>query len=132
MALVVGHFKNDIGEICTGIGRDKKNRKKMAVYPLGEQKTAITQYKVIRKFENYSLVEFVLKTGRTHQIRVHSAYLNHAIVGDDVYGKSTKLYNKGQLLHAYKIEFFPQKDAEKLIISVPLPVYFEKVIASLM
>ena len=131
IALVTGNFKNDSGQITTGIGRDKKNRKKMAVYPVGEQKLAVTNYKVLERYTGFCLVEFVLQTGRTHQIRVHAAHLGHPIVGDDVYGGNTKLYSSGQLLHSYKLEFVPLDGKEKLSFEIPLPEYFEKVISKL-
>lgn len=128
LALVSGHMPKQEGEIITGFGRDKKNRKKMAVYPLGEGKEAITKYKVVKYFEGCCLVEFVLQTGRTHQIRVHSSHLGHAIVGDALYGGNNKIYSGGQLLHSYKIEFFPYNSNEKLSFEIPLPDYFAKVV----
>jgi 23S rRNA pseudouridine1911/1915/1917 synthase len=131
LALVGGNVKNDHGTIETGFGRDKKNRKKMAVYPLGQFKKAVTHYNVVKRFDGFCLVEFVLETGRTHQIRVHSAHIGHPIVGDDVYGGNCKLYSGGQLLHAYKIEFFAPNKTNKLSFEVGLPDYFEKVISKL-
>lgn len=128
LALVSGHMPNHEGEIITGFGRDKKNRKKMAVYPLGEGKEAITRYKVLQYFEGCCLVEFVLQTGRTHQIRVHSTHMGHAIVGDELYGGNNKIYSGGQLLHSYKIEFYPYNSCEKLCFEIPLPDYFKKVL----
>lgn len=130
-ALIIGCFKQDEGEIATGFGRDKKNRKKMAVYQQGEGKIAITKYKTIERYEGYSLVKFVLETGRTHQIRVHSSYLGHPIVGDELYGGKSKLYSNGQLLHAYKIEFLKPYKNEYYSFEVPLPEHFEKVLANL-
>lgn len=131
LALVSGNFGNDSGQIKTGLGRDKKNRKKMAVYPVGEQKLAITNYRVVNRFSGFCLVEFILETGRTHQIRVHAAHMGHPIVGDDVYGGNTKLYNGGQLLHSYKLEFFQMEKNSKLSFEIPLPQYYQKVIDKL-
>lgn len=129
IALVTGHVKNPEGEIVTGFGRDKKNRKKMAVFPVGEGKIAVTKYKVLKYYEGFCLVEFVLQTGRTHQIRVHSSHMGHAVVGDDLYGGNTKIYGGGQLLHSYKIEFYSPALNEKLCFEIPLPEYFMKVLS---
>lgn len=98
-----GNFKDDKGRIETLIGRDSKDRKKMAVVDKNG-KIAITNYQVIDSVQNYSLVEVGIETGRTHQIRVHMRYLNHPIVGDEVYGKVTSLAGR-QMLHSYYLEF---------------------------
>lgn len=131
IALLVGQLSQDCGVIETGFGRSKSNRKKMAVYPIGEGKTAVTEYKVLKRYNGYCLVEFNLKTGRTHQIRVHSASLNHAIVGDTLYGGKSALYGGGQLLFAYKIVFKKPFDEQELKFELPLPDYFEKVLKKL-
>ncbi|MGI5842392.1 MAG: RluA family pseudouridine synthase [Christensenellales bacterium] len=130
VALVSGNFKDDSGTITTGIGRDKNNRKKQAVYPVGQQKLAITHFEVLKRFTGFCLVKFVLETGRTHQIRVHSAHKGHPIVGDSVYGGNTKLYSGGQLLHSASITFYNLKN-EQLSFKAPLPDYFEKVLFKL-
>lgn len=117
IALIEGAFKEPEGCIETLIGRDKKNRKKMAAYLIESNmpncKVAITEYKTVEYFKNYSLVEFSLKTGRTHQIRVHSKFLNHPIVGDSTYGGVERFGLKGQFLCAYKIEFIHPRTQEK-------------------
>lgn len=128
IALCHNIFKNDEGEIDTFIERNKKDRKKMAVSDSG--KRAITEFKVIQRFENKTLVEFNLKTGRTHQIRVHCAYKNHPIVGDDVYGKVEKGL-AGQLLHSYYLSFVHPKTGEKLEFTASLPQYFKNYLAKL-
>lgn len=91
LALVVGNLKNDRGKIETLIGRSKKDKRKQRVYlphePGAERKRRTeTEYKVLRRFENYTLVEVMPKTGRKHQIRTHFAYINHSIAGDKLYG----------------------------------------------
>lgn len=122
MALVNGHFKNDEGRIETFIDRDKKDRKKMAVSDKG--KLAITNYKVLARYDHYDLVEFSLQTGRTHQIRVHCKMLGHTIVGDDIYGKAERGLS-GQLLHSYSITFSHPRTHEEMTYEVGLPQYFE-------
>lgn len=104
-ALVLGKIKETCGEIIAPIGRDKNNRLKMAV-DLKNGKDAITNFTVVKRFEAYTLIECVLKTGRTHQIRVHLNYINHPVIGDPLYGKGNRtIYDKGQLLFAYYISF---------------------------
>ena len=123
VALCEGEFRDRSGKIETFIDRDKKDRKKMAVSTEG--KWAITEYKVLKYYQNKTLAEFSLKTGRTHQIRVHCAYvLKCPIVGDDVYGKAEKGLN-GQLLHSKKIEFIHPRTGENMSFETPLPKYFE-------
>lgn len=104
-AIVEGNIENDYGEIRTLFGRDKKHKEKMAVLE-SNGKEAVTLYKVIERFKNYTFIEFELKTGRTHQIRVHSKYINHPIVNDSLYGaRKFKVNTKEQVLQAYYLEF---------------------------
>ena len=125
-ALVDGIVKED-GEIITNFGRDPKNRLKMAVLPEG--KVAHTKYRVLETFDKYSLVEFELKTGRTHQIRVHSAYMHHAIVGDKLYNANKCKFNlNGQLLHAKKLILTHPSKKEEMTFECDLPEYFESVL----
>ena len=131
LALCNGNIKEDCGRIETYIGRSKKARKKMAGPTKQDGKLAITDYVVKERFGKYTLVEFVLQTGRTHQIRVHSKYINHSIVGDMVYGNKCEFKLNGQLLHAYKIEFNQPSTNERLEFSCELPEYFEKVLKKL-
>ena len=128
LAVLEGHLKEDSGEIVTKIARDKKDRKKMAVTDVGRE--AITEYKVLEHFKNASLVVFSLKTGRTHQIRVHCKYLGHPIVGDKLYGKEVKGLN-GQLLHAVRLSFIHPTTKEEMTFEAPLPEYFEKYLEKL-
>ena len=132
LALVHGNFANDTGTIQTYIGRNPKDRKQMAVVEQDKGKIAITNYFVQKRFKGYCLVEFVLQTGRTHQIRVHSKHLGHTIVGDEVYGHKDKNFKtNGQLLHAYKIEFSHPTTNERILLECPLPEYFIKALNKL-
>ncbi len=129
-ALLEGNLKTDSGIIETFISRSTKNRTMMAVSSSGRK--AITEYKVQQRYEGYTLCEFRLKTGRTHQIRVHSKYLNHPIVGDMVYGYKTNKFNlKGQLLHAKELSFTHPSTNEIVTFTAPRPQYFEEVLAKL-
>ena len=104
----------------------------MAVVGENEGKKAITNFFVLKRYEKYCLVEFVLETGRTHQIRVHAKHLSHPIVGDLTYGKPSKEFKlNGQLLHAYKIEFCHPTTNKTMSFEIPLPDYFEKVLKKL-
>lgn len=127
IALVDGVIKQDSGVIIANIDRNKKDRKLMAVTREGGR-YAETHFKVLERYRKYCLVEFELKTGRTHQIRVHSKHIGHTIVGDSVYGGSTKLFDNGQLLHAYKISFTHPTTGEFMEFTADLPKYFEQVV----
>ena len=127
LALLEGVVKDDKGVIHTFIDRDKKDRTKMAVSSAGRE--AITEYKVINRFENYTLCEFSLKTGRTHQIRVHSKYIGHPIVGDKEYGfKNQKFKLNGQLLHAYKLQLIHPTTKENIEFCADIPEYFQNIL----
>lgn len=105
LCIVKGNFSTDKleGRIENLIGRDIKDRKKMAIVEKNG-KIAISNYKVIEQVENYSLVEVLIETGRTHQIRVHMKSINHPILGDSIYGTADKMVSR-QMLHAYKLNF---------------------------
>lgn len=123
LALLEGHLRDNEGEIKTYIKRDPKDRKKMSVQGTG--RIAITDYKVVEYFDRECLVEFMLQTGRTHQIRVHAKYLGHPVVGDRLYGKEKKGL-AGQLLHAYKLSFTHPRTGEFLEFEADLPDYFKE------
>lgn len=127
-ALLDGVVWDNEGKIETFVARDKKDRKKYAVS--SEGKLAISLYRVVKRYQNATLVEFILVTGRTHQIRVHSAYLGHPVIGDDVYGKPDKKLN-GQLLHSHSLEFVHPRTKKEMYFESLLPDYFEKYISKL-
>lgn len=127
LALLEGVVKQDEGFVDQPIGRSKSDRKKMDI--VSDGRSAQTFYKVLRRYRNYSLVQFELKTGRTHQIRVHAKYLGHPVVGDKTYGyKNCKWNLNGQLLHAETLIFTHPKSGKVMTFSAPLPDYFQKVL----
>ena len=121
-ALVVGNLSADEGRIDKPIARSKKDRKQMAIDESG--RAAVTLYKVIERFKGYTLVECELRTGRTHQIRVHMKSIGHPVVGDPVYGKPDKLAPCGQLLHAHKLVLFHPKTGERMTFEAPINEVF--------
>ncbi|MGN0771149.1 MAG: RluA family pseudouridine synthase [Christensenellales bacterium] len=131
VALVDGIISKDEGVIDTYIDRSQKDRKLMAVSRDGKGRRAITHYKVLERLGGYTLVEYRLETGRTHQIRVHSKHIGHPIVGDYVYGGSTTLYDKGQLLHAFRLELTHPATKERMSFEAPMPIYFRQVLDKL-
>ena len=130
MALLEGNLKEDSGTVDTFISRSKTDRKVMAVSTEG--KRAITHYNIVKRFANYCLVEFVLETGRTHQIRVHSKHLGHPIVGDKTYGIKNQKFNlDGQLLHAYKLELTHPTTGKRMSFECEIPEYFSSLLNKL-
>ena len=131
MALVRGVIKENSGTVEMPIGRDKKDRQKMAVTKEG--KPAITHFSVVERFANHTLVKCQLVSGRTHQIRVHMSAIGYPVEGDPLYaGKNyDKLYKDGQLLVAFKLKLIHPKTKKEMVFEIPLPEYFEKVLASL-
>lgn len=130
-ALVLGNIVENEGTIIAPVGRDQKYRQKMAV-DLMHGKDAETYFKVVERFKNSTLVECKLKTGRTHQIRVHMNYISHPVIGDPIYGKGNRtFYDDGQLLFAHEIHFIHPKTKKEMTFSVPLPKYFIDVLESL-
>lgn len=131
LALVKGSFKQSEGTINKNLSRSKKNRLKIDVCADFEGRNAITNYKTIEIFKGYSLVEFELKTGRTHQIRVHTAYMGHPIVGDKLYGVKDDFNLSGQLLTSYSLTLTQPSSGEILHFEIPLPPYFERILDKL-
>lgn len=131
MALVRGVIKENSGTVEMPIGRDKKDRQKMAVTKEG--KPAITHFSVVERFANHTLVKCQLVSGRTHQIRVHMSAIGYPVEGDPLYaGKNyDKLYKDGQLLVAYKLKLIHSQTKKEMVFEIPLPDYFEKVLDSL-
>lgn len=123
--IVIGNFKEEEGAIDAPIGRNPKDRKKMAVVPNGRE--AVTHFTVLEQFKGYSYVQFKLETGRTHQIRVHMAHIGHPLLGDDVYGKPVKNL-EGQTLHAQTLGFKQPTTGEYVEVNAPLPSYFEELL----
>ena len=130
-ALVLGVIPENEGKIIAPIGRDQKFRQKMAV-DLLRGKEAETNFKVIERFRETTLVECALKTGRTHQIRVHMTYIGHPVIGDPVYGKGNRVItDDGQLLFAHEIHFIHPKTKKEMTFSVNLPKYFQDILEKL-
>ena len=123
-AVVCGNIKDDCGTVNAPIGRHPTDRKKMAV-TLKNSRNAVTHYRVLGRYKGYTHLELTLETGRTHQIRVHMAYIGHPVAGDPVYsGKKYLTKLNGQCLHAYYISFTHPRTNEILAFSAPLPEYF--------
>lgn len=133
-AILWGTPKNEYGKIETAIGRSKNDRKKMAAYPLDTAgaKNATTEYRIVERFRRFSLVEFTLHTGRTHQIRVHSLTMGHPIVGDFVYAPGRdSMGQSGQLLHAAHIGFIHPITGDALSFDVELPQHMTEFLEKL-
>lgn len=129
LAILTGNLKQDSGIVHTFISRDKKDRKIMAVSNYGKE--AVTEYRVIERFGKYTLCEFELQTGRTHQIRVHTKYLKTPIIGDDKYGGDLTFKLNGQCLHAYELTLKDPITDEVMTFNSKLPDHFIKVLNKL-
>lgn len=131
LAVVRGNIKTNSGTIETQIARDKTDRKKMAVVKEGGR-DAITDYEVLERFGKYTLVRCKLRTGRTHQIRVHMEYLGYPLVGDPKYSPmKTPFGIKGQALHSHTLEFTHPRTGERMKFEAPLPEDMHKIITRL-
>ena len=131
IALVRGIIKENSGTIEMPIGRDKKDRQKMAV--VKEGKPAVTHFQVLERFRDHTLVKCQLVSGRTHQIRVHMSAIGHAVEGDPLYaGKNyDKIYKNGQLLVAFKLKLIHPTTKKEMVFNIDLPDYFQKVLETL-
>lgn len=129
LALVDGVILNQSGEINLPIGRDKNNRKKMAVTRDG--KKALSKFEVLKRYKNNTLILCNIVSGRTHQIRVHMAYIKHPVTNDSLYGKEIKGDNFSQYLHAYKIEFIHPITNKLMKFEAELPDEFKEKLESL-
>lgn len=126
VALVHGVIKEERGTIDAPLGRSKKDRKKQAVVEDGRH--AVTHFKVLERFQHYTLVSCRLETGRTHQIRVHMKYIGHPLAGDPLYGPRKTLPSNGQYLHARLLGFKHPRTGKQMTFTSPLPEYFQKMI----
>lgn len=127
-AIVHGVLKQEEGTIDAPIGRDPSDRKRMAINTQNG-KNAVTHYKVLQYFQNYTYIECQLETGRTHQIRVHMASIGHPLLGDMIYGcRKTPYHLEGQTLHAMVIGLIHPSTGEYLEVTAPLPDYFVKLL----
>ena len=122
LAIVDGVIKHDTGTVDAPIGRDKNNRQKMAVTDQNSRE-AITHFKVLERFQNHTLIECKLDTGRTHQIRVHMAYIGYPVCNDPLYGRG-KCTEFGQMLHSYHISFHHPRTGKELTFEVDAPKEF--------
>lgn len=130
LALVRGNIKENEAIINMPIGRSSKDRKKMAVDKKGKE--AITEFKVLKRYDGFTYIEVNIKTGRTHQIRVHMAEIGYPIVGDEVYSNGRNPFNvKGQMLHAKELEFVHPTTKKNVKFEAPLPEYFSNVLKEL-
>ncbi len=126
-ALLEGVIKENGGEIKTFIDRNPKDRKLMCVAPTGRE--AISDYEIVERFSENCLALFKIKTGRTHQIRVHAKYIGHPVVGDKQYGFKKQKFNlDGQLLHAGSLTVTHPRTGERMTFTAPLPDYFLRVL----
>lgn len=130
IALVKGNVSEDEATIDLPIARSTKDRKKMAVDSKG--KSAVTHFKVLKRYQKYTLLELKIDTGRTHQIRVHMSYIGHPVVGDMVYSNGKNEFGvEGQMLHARYLEFKHPVTGQVLKLEAPIPEYFEEVLQKL-
>lgn len=130
-AIVCGSFREDSGTVDAPIGRSPSDRKKMCVTDRNSR-NAVTHWEVIKRYRGYTHIQCKLETGRTHQIRVHMAYIGHPILGDTVYGhKKKELGQDSQCLHAGALCFRHPRDGRPVMVFAPLPDYFKEVLEKL-
>lgn len=129
LALVYGQIKEDEGTIDAPLGRNPQDRKKQAVVKGGRH--AVTHFKVIKRYDNFTLVKCILETGRTHQIRVHMKYIGHPLVGDPLYGPRKVIGKNGQFLHAALLGFKHPRTGKEMVFEAPFPENFQKMLDKL-
>lgn len=129
VALVHGNVHVNKGVINAPIGRDPKSRVKMAAVANGKE--AITEFTVLKYYKDFTLVECRLKTGRTHQIRVHMSYIGYPLVGDPLYGPRKLKYGDKQYLHAKELSFIHPESKERVTFKTEMPKYFEEFLNSI-
>ena len=128
-AVAAGNFREDSGTVDAPIGRHPNERKKMAVTSQNSR-PAVTHWEVLARYRGYTHIRCKLETGRTHQIRVHMAYIGHPLLGDEVYGHA-RMPEKGltgQCLHARELKFIPPRTGESVHLETDLPPYFREVL----
>jgi 23S rRNA pseudouridine1911/1915/1917 synthase len=132
LALVDGKPPTPTGRVETYIGRDPKNRKRMAIVSASKGREAVSEYKTVEEFDKHTLLEFHPHTGRTHQIRLHCAFLKCPIVGDEVYGRKSPTIEIGRhFLHAYRLKILLPNEKEPRNFEAPLPAELEGALKSL-
>ena len=129
IAICYGVINHNLGRIDAPLGRDPENRKRYAIVDDG--KHAVTNFRVLERFKEYSLLELSLETGRTHQIRVHMKYIGHPVVGDPLYGPRNVIGDNGQYLHAQTLGFTHPRTGKRLEFTSPLPDFFNEFLESL-
>ena len=130
LAIVYGVIEDSAGIITGAIGRDKTDRKKMAITADG--KSAVTEFKVLERFKNFTYVECKLQTGRTHQIRVHMAAIGHPLLGDTKYTARKNIFDiQGQALHSYNLSLIHPTTGERMNFTAPLPDDMQKILNQL-
>lgn len=129
LAIVHGNFKEDEGVIRAPLGRSPKDRKKQAV--VADGRPAVTHFRVLERYGDYTLIACRLETGRTHQIRVHLAYIGHPVAGDPLYGPKKTLKGHGQFLHARELGFKQPSTGEQLDFTCPVPPIFHDTVQRL-
>ena len=122
-AICSGVIPHNVGKINAPIGRNPANRQQMTVVEGGKE--AVTHFHVLERFKSHTLVELVLETGRTHQIRVHMKYIGYPLAGDPIYGHKSEIDKHGQFLHAKTLGFYHPRTNKFMEFESPLPSYFE-------
>ena len=132
LAVTEGVIRDDTGIVDAPIGRHPVDRKRMAVTERGRTRSAVTEYRVLERFEGHTLIEARLQTGRTHQIRVHMAHIGHPLVGDPVYGRKKQKFNlPGQALHAARLILTHPVTGEQMEFTAPPPQSFSGLVEKL-